>query len=134
LVDALDRVLDDPLLREHLVAAGAVRAASFSWERCGAGLAQLYRDVAEAAVTDDDGPKVLMAVEQLRRAVPGGIGAYARGLLRGMAQCAEDGDEADITLFASRAPGGVFAKTAHAPTRCRASAGRSSSRAYRDRC
>ena len=68
----------------------------------------------EAAVTDDDGPKVLMAVEQLRRAVPGGIGAYARGLLRGMDQCAEDGDEADITLFASRGPGGVFAKTAHA--------------------
>jgi glycosyltransferase involved in cell wall biosynthesis len=47
LVAALDRVLDDPDLREHLVAAGAERAASFSWERCGEGLAQLYRDVAE---------------------------------------------------------------------------------------
>jgi glycosyltransferase involved in cell wall biosynthesis len=46
LADALGRVLDDPLLRVHLEAAGAVQAASFSWERCGAGLAQLYRDVA----------------------------------------------------------------------------------------
>jgi glycosyltransferase involved in cell wall biosynthesis len=46
-----------------------------------------------------------MAVEQLRRAVPGGIGAYARGLLAGMAQCAADGDEADVTLLASRRPG-----------------------------
>jgi glycosyltransferase involved in cell wall biosynthesis len=45
-----------------------------------------------------------MAVEQLRRAVPGGIGAYARGLLAGMAQCAEDGDEVDVTLLASRNP------------------------------
>jgi glycosyltransferase involved in cell wall biosynthesis len=54
-----------------------------------------------------DGPRVLLAVEQLRRAVPGGIGAYARGLLRGIAQCADEGDEVDITLLASRAPGGV---------------------------
>jgi glycosyltransferase involved in cell wall biosynthesis len=45
-----------------------------------------------------------MAVEQLRRAVPGGIGAYARGLLAGLAQCAEEGDEVDITLLASRVP------------------------------
>jgi glycosyltransferase involved in cell wall biosynthesis len=52
-----------------------------------------------------DTPRVLMAVEQLRRAVPGGIGAYARGLLAGLAQCAEDGDEVDITLLASRNPG-----------------------------
>jgi glycosyltransferase involved in cell wall biosynthesis len=59
---------------------------------------------------DGGGPKVLIAVEQLRRAVPGGIGAYARGLLGGIAQCAQDGDDADVTLFASRAPGGVFAK------------------------
>ena len=52
-----------------------------------------------------DTPRVLMAVEQLRRAVPGGIGAYARGLLAGLAQCGEDGDEVDITLLASRYPG-----------------------------
>jgi hypothetical protein len=48
-----------------------------------------------------DVPRVLMAVEQLRRAVPGGIGAYARGLLAGIAQCAEDGDDVDVTLLAS---------------------------------
>jgi glycosyltransferase involved in cell wall biosynthesis len=46
-----------------------------------------------------------MVVEQLRRVVPGGIGAYANGLLVGIAQCAEDGDQADITLLASRPPG-----------------------------
>jgi glycosyltransferase involved in cell wall biosynthesis len=47
LAEALERVLDDPALRQSLVAAGSARAASFSWERCGAELAQLYRDVAE---------------------------------------------------------------------------------------
>ena len=47
LVHALDRVLCDAAFRQRLVAAGAQRAASFSWERCGAGLAQLYRDVAD---------------------------------------------------------------------------------------
>jgi glycosyltransferase involved in cell wall biosynthesis len=49
-------------------------------------------------------PRILMAVEQLRRAVPGGIGAYARGLLAGLAQCAEDGERADVSLLASRLP------------------------------
>jgi glycosyltransferase involved in cell wall biosynthesis len=44
--EALDRVLDDPTLRLELVAAGAARAASFSWERCGEGLSRLYRDAA----------------------------------------------------------------------------------------
>jgi len=61
-------------------------------------------------MSDGNGPKVLIAVEQLRRNLPGGIGAYAQGLLRGIAQCAEDGDEVDVTLFASRAPGGVLAR------------------------
>jgi glycosyltransferase involved in cell wall biosynthesis len=50
------------------------------------------------------GPKVLMAVEQLRRAVPGGIGAYAGGLLQGIAECETDGDGIDVTLLASRLP------------------------------
>jgi len=49
-----------------------------------------------------------MAVEQLRRAVPGGIGAYARGLLGGIAQCAVDGYDVDLSLLASRVPGPVF--------------------------
>jgi glycosyltransferase involved in cell wall biosynthesis len=51
-----------------------------------------------------------MTVEQLRRSVPGGIGAYARGLLSGLAAVADervagDRSDIDITLFASRAPG-----------------------------
>jgi glycosyltransferase involved in cell wall biosynthesis len=48
LVAALEQVLDDPLWRSQLIEAGTDRAASFSWDRCGDGLAQLYRDVAEA--------------------------------------------------------------------------------------
>lgn len=46
LMDALDRILNDPVLRQRMVAAGGDRAASFSWERCGEGLTELYRDVA----------------------------------------------------------------------------------------
>ena len=49
-------------------------------------------------------PTVLMAVEQLRRRVPGGIGAYALGLIAGLDQCARDGDAVDVTLLASRGP------------------------------
>jgi alpha-1,3-rhamnosyl/mannosyltransferase len=45
-----------------------------------------------------------MAVEQLRRRVPGGIGAYALGILSGLDQCAREGDGVDVTLLASRAP------------------------------
>jgi len=57
-------------------------------------------------VSDTANPKVLMAVEQLRRRVPGGIGAYARGLLRGLDQCTVDsGRQVDLTLLASRPPG-----------------------------
>jgi len=56
-------------------------------------------------VDDPDGTSVLLAVEQLRRPVPGGIGAYARGLLTGLAQTGEDGDGIAVTLLASRAPG-----------------------------
>jgi alpha-1,3-rhamnosyl/mannosyltransferase len=50
-----------------------------------------------------------MAVEQLRRRVPGGIGAYALGLLSGLDQCAREGDAVDVTLLASRAPRRVHA-------------------------
>jgi glycosyltransferase involved in cell wall biosynthesis len=46
-----------------------------------------------------------MTVEQLRRTVPGGIGAYARGLLSGLADVAGDGSDVDVTLFASRHSG-----------------------------
>jgi len=51
-------------------------------------------------------PSVLLVVEQLRRRVPGGIGAYARGLLGGLAACTGEGDDVDVTLLASRPPGG----------------------------
>jgi glycosyltransferase involved in cell wall biosynthesis len=49
-------------------------------------------------------PSVLVAVEQLRRPVPGGIGAYARGLLAGLARCSAEGDGVELGLLASRPP------------------------------
>jgi glycosyltransferase involved in cell wall biosynthesis len=49
-------------------------------------------------------PSVLLVVEQLRRAVPGGIGTYIRGLLSGLAELEQTGgDVVPLTLFASRA-------------------------------
>ena len=57
-------------------------------------------------MADRSSPTVLLAVEQLRRRVPGGIGAYTRGLLGGLAACSAEGDPVDVTLLASRAPGG----------------------------
>jgi glycosyltransferase involved in cell wall biosynthesis len=50
-------------------------------------------------------PRVLMAVQQLRRRVPGGIGNYARGLLDGLTQSAALGEDVDVTLLAARVPG-----------------------------
>jgi glycosyltransferase involved in cell wall biosynthesis len=47
LAQALERVLADPEHRRQLVAAGIDRAASFSWDRCGEGLAKLYREAAD---------------------------------------------------------------------------------------
>jgi glycosyltransferase involved in cell wall biosynthesis len=52
-------------------------------------------------------PSVLIAIEQLRRAVPGGIGTYAYGLLSGLARfdasrLAIGEEPTAITLFASR--------------------------------
>jgi alpha-1,3-rhamnosyl/mannosyltransferase len=47
LVEALDRALGDDALRDQLVTAGLARAADFTWERCGAGLEELYRRVAD---------------------------------------------------------------------------------------
>jgi glycosyltransferase involved in cell wall biosynthesis len=46
-----------------------------------------------------------MTVEQIRRTVPGGIGAYARGIIAGLAAIEDEGEVAvDVTLYASRAP------------------------------
>lgn len=44
--------------------------------------------------------RVLMVVEQLRRATPGGIGTYARGLLQGLAEL-EPGRVPEVELLAS---------------------------------
>ena len=44
--------------------------------------------------------RVLIVVEQLRRAVPGGIGTYTQGLLQGLRTV----PEVDVTLYASRGP------------------------------
>jgi glycosyltransferase involved in cell wall biosynthesis len=44
LAAALDRCLGDGAARRDLVAAGSAWADRFSWEACGAGLEQLYRD------------------------------------------------------------------------------------------
>ncbi len=48
-------------------------------------------------------PTVLLVVEQLRRAVPGGIGTYARGLLAGLAALERERGltVATVTLYAS---------------------------------
>ena len=57
------------------------------------------------AASEPSRTSVLLAVEQLRRAVPGGIGVYARGLLDGLAQAGADHDGIALTLVASRPPG-----------------------------
>jgi glycosyltransferase involved in cell wall biosynthesis len=44
--------------------------------------------------------RVLIAAEQLRRPVPGGIGTYTRGLLQGLRSL----PEVEVTLYASRGP------------------------------
>ena len=59
------------------------------------------------AVAEESTLSVLLAAEQLRRRVPGGIGAYARGLLGGLAVAAKEGDRVEVALLASRGPRGV---------------------------
>jgi glycosyltransferase involved in cell wall biosynthesis len=56
-------------------------------------------------VNESGGQSVLLAVEQLRRAIPGGIGAYARGLLAGLTQAGPEVEGIELTLLASRARG-----------------------------
>ncbi len=46
LAGALVSVLDDAGARATLVEKGRCRAARFTWEACGAGLAELYSDAA----------------------------------------------------------------------------------------
>jgi glycosyltransferase involved in cell wall biosynthesis len=49
LAAALTTALTDGATRERLVAAGHDRAARYSWERCAAGLVELYRSASAAA-------------------------------------------------------------------------------------
>ena len=86
-------VLDDADARAALVRTGRRRAARFTWEACGPrpGCAlrrrRQRRGLAGAGTTWTT-PRtapvagVLLVAEQLRRACPGGIGTYVRGLLQ----------------------------------------------------
>ena len=49
LVAALDACVADDSLRARLHEAGVAWSARFSWDRCGAGLEELYRDAAGGA-------------------------------------------------------------------------------------
>lgn len=49
LTDALGRVLDDDAHAARLGANGPAHAATFTWDACAAGLAELYRDASAAA-------------------------------------------------------------------------------------
>lgn len=53
--------------------------------------------------------RIVLAVEQLRRAVPGGIGRYATGLLQGLSGPAAAAVEnrPELVLYASRPPAGT---------------------------
>jgi glycosyltransferase involved in cell wall biosynthesis len=51
-----------------------------------------------------DRAAVLLVVEQLRRAVPGGIGTYAKGLLHGLGALSAGDSLPDVSLYASRRP------------------------------
>ncbi len=65
------------------------------------------RDERHAPTPASDPAGVLFVVEQLRRAVPGGIGTYIAGVLQGLAELEADGEDvAEVTLHASRSPGG----------------------------
>ena len=83
---ALVAVLGDADGRAALVDKGRRRAARFTWEACGAGLAALYADAAARPARSRRGrraatvaaPGCLLVAEQLRRRVPGGIGTYVR--------------------------------------------------------
>lgn len=51
--------------------------------------------------------RVVLVVEQLRRAVPGGIGRYVNGLLQGLSDLGSAGGHVpEVVLYASRPPAG----------------------------
>jgi glycosyltransferase involved in cell wall biosynthesis len=57
--------------------------------------------------TTETAPRVVLVVEQLRRAVPGGIGRYINGLLQGLGDMDKAGEAVPhVILYASRPPTG----------------------------
>ena len=127
LAEALDRVLDDAELRERLVAAGrGAGRPSFSWDalRRRAGPA-LPRRGGRTPVADRTASAEGRSWRSSSCAGPSRAASapMPAGLLAGLAQCADEGDEVDVTLFASRVPGTASGRPA--PTRWPASAGRS---------
>jgi glycosyltransferase involved in cell wall biosynthesis len=48
LAGALERVIDDEVLRSRLIGAGRVRAASFTWASAAESMTEVYRDAASA--------------------------------------------------------------------------------------
>ncbi len=123
LVDALDACLGDeaparpPHCRRHGLVAPATRGSA------AAPASRRSTATRRTAVAERSAPTVLLAVEQLRRRVPGGIGVYARGLLGGLAALLGGADAVEVTLLASRAPGAAPSATRWPPSggRCIAS-------------
>jgi glycosyltransferase involved in cell wall biosynthesis len=59
-------------------------------------------------------PRVVLVVEQLRRAVPGGIGRYVTGLLQGLTEMTAAGEPVpELVLYASRPPAGADPLAGH---------------------
>ena len=119
-VDALAgrsvRVLDGGRRSPTWWSEGGRQSGTFSWEACGRGPGRALRRCRRAAgggdagdVAGDRSPRsgavsdlrLLMMVEQLRRAASGGIGTYVRGLLQGL-DSLPTAERPDIELVASR--------------------------------
>ena len=99
---ALSAVLRDESLRSRLIAAGHARAALFTWASCAE---NMTGGVSRGGVGGDGAVttiSVSLAAEQLRRRVPGGIGTYTRGLLKGLGELDTSETAHVSTLVASR--------------------------------
>jgi glycosyltransferase involved in cell wall biosynthesis len=85
---------------------GAVAMSQAIWrQRRGAAAVREQISIPGSSARDiSSSPRVLLVVEQLRRRIPGGIGTYARGLIRGLAEAPDGRTAPEITLLASRAP------------------------------
>jgi len=73
--------------------------------------------------------RVLLVVEQLRRRIPGGVGRYASGLVKGLSALPAPSGVA-VTLYASRPPGPDPIAAAGFPVRTSALPGRALTRAW----